>query len=511
MEKAVVLKNITKTFPGIVANDKVNLEVQKGEIHAIVGENGAGKSTLMKILTGLYQPDEGEIYIFGKKEKISSPNKAIELKIGMVHQHFMLIDRFTVLENIILGAEKKKGIAIDKKTCREIIKKLIDLYNFNLDLDAKIEDISVGHAQRVEIIKVLYRGADILVLDEPTAVLAPQEVEELFVNLRRLKEEGKTIIFISHKLDEVLNIADNITVLRRGQVIGTVCADSVTKEELAKMMVGKPVLMKLDKEPIQKSDVKLLLKNITIEKNKGNSGKNPLNNISLEIRGGEIYGIAGVEGNGQKELAEVIIGLRQDYQGEIKVCGKSIYGLSIKQVRDSGLAFIPEDRHRQGLILPMKVWENNILGFHRKKRFTKGIFLDIKEAEEFTLNNVKEFSIMVSSIHQEIEGLSGGNQQKIILSRELSQEPEVILAAQPTRGLDIGAMEFVHRQLLKKRQEGKAILLISADLEEVLSLSDRVGIIFEGEIVAEFEPEEKTLEDIGVYMLGAHKKAGESA
>ncbi|AEE92126.1 Uncharacterized ABC transporter ATP-binding protein YufO [Tepidanaerobacter acetatoxydans Re1] len=508
MEEAVVLKNITKRFPGIVANDRINLQIQKGEIHAIVGENGAGKSTLMKILAGLYQPDEGEIYIFGKKERISSPNKAIELKIGMVHQHFMLIDRFTVLENIILGAEKKKGVAIDKKTCRQTIKKLLDLYNFNLDLDAKLENISVGHAQRVEIIKVLYRGADILVLDEPTAVLAPQEVDELFVNLRRLKEEGKTIIFISHKLDEVLNIADNITVLRRGKAVGTVSADSVTKEELAKMMVGKPVLMKLDKAAAEKSDVKLSLHNIVM---KGNGGKNSLNGVSLEVCGGEIYGIVGVEGNGQKELAEAIIGLRQDYQGEIKVCGKPIHGLSIKQIRDSGVAFIPEDRHRQGLVLPMKVWENSILGFHRKDKFKKGMFIDIKKAEEFTLNNVKEFSIMISSIHQEIEGLSGGNQQKVILSRELSQEPEVILAAQPTRGLDIGAMEFVHRQLLQKRQEGKAVLLISADLEEVLSLADRVGVIFDGEIVAEFAPEEKTLEDIGVYMLGAHRKAGESA
>ncbi|WP_213974618.1 ABC transporter ATP-binding protein [Tepidanaerobacter acetatoxydans] len=508
MEEAVVLKNITKRFPGIVANDRVNLQIQKGEIHAIVGENGAGKSTLMKILAGLYQPDEGEIYIFGKKERIASPNKAIELKIGMVHQHFMLIDRFTVLENIILGAEKKKGIAIDKKTCRQTIKKLLDLYNFNLDLDAKLENISVGHAQRVEIIKVLYRGADILVLDEPTAVLAPQEVDELFVNLRRLKEEGKTIIFISHKLDEVLNIADNITVLRRGKAVGTVSADSVTKEELAKMMVGKPVLMKLDKAAAEKSDVKLSLHNIVM---KGNGGKNSLNGVSLEVCGGEIYGIVGVEGNGQKELAEAIIGLRQDYQGDIKVCGKPIHGLSIKQIRDSGVAFIPEDRHRQGLVLPMKVWENSILGFHRKDKFKKGMFIDIKKAEEFTLTNVKEFSIMISSIHQEIEGLSGGNQQKVILSRELSQEPEVILAAQPTRGLDIGAMEFVHRQLLQKRQEGKVVLLISADLEEVLSLADRVGVIFDGEIVAEFAPEEKTLEDIGVYMLGAHRKAGESA
>jgi ABC-type uncharacterized transport system ATPase subunit len=508
LQKAVVLKNITKRFPGIVANDRIDLEIQKGEIHAIVGENGAGKSTLMKVLAGLYQPDEGEIYIFGKKEKISSPNKAIELKIGMVHQHFMLIDRFTVLENIILGAEKKKGLTIDQKACRETVKKLLELYNFKLDVDAKLEDISVGHAQRVEIMKVLYRGADILVLDEPTAVLAPQEVDELFVNLRRLKEEGKTIIFISHKLDEVLSIADNITVLRRGKAVGTVPANSVTKEELARMMVGKPVLMKLDKTPAEKSEMKLSLQDVVM---KGHGDRNALNGVTLKVYGGEIYGIVGVEGNGQKELAEAIIGLQQDYDGDIKVCGKSIKGLSIKQIRHMGIAFIPEDRHRQGLVLPMKVWENNILGLHRKEEFRKITSINIKKAEDFTSRNVKGFSIMISSIHQAIEGLSGGNQQKVILSRELSQDPGVILAAQPTRGLDIGAMEFIHRQLLEKRREGKAVLLISADLEEVLSIADRVGVIFDGEIVAEFKPEETTLEDIGVYMLGAHKKAGESA
>ncbi|MGI6424267.1 MAG: ABC transporter ATP-binding protein [Tepidanaerobacteraceae bacterium] len=508
MEKAVVLKNITKRFPGVVANDRINLEVQKGEIHAIVGENGAGKSTLMKILAGLYQPDEGEIFVFGKKEEICSPSKAIELKIGMVHQHFMLVDRFTVLENIILGAEKKKGFFIDQKACRETVKKLLDLYNFKLDVDAKLEDISVGHAQRVEIMKVLYRGADILVLDEPTAVLAPQEAEELFVNLKRLKEEGKTIIFISHKLDEVLSIADNITVLRQGKAVGTVPANSVTKEELARMMIGKPVLIKLDKTPAEKGEIKLSLQDLII---KGHGGKNLLNGVTFKVYGGEIYGIVGVEGNGQKELAEVIIGLLQDYDGDIKVNGKSTKGLTIKQIRDMGVGFIPEDRHRQGLVLSMKVWENSILGLHRKEEFSKKTSINMKKAEEFSSNNVKEYSIMISSIHQAVENLSGGNQQKVILSRELSQNPSVVLAVQPTRGLDIGAMEFVHRQLLEKRLEGKAVLLISADLEEVLSISDRIGVIFDGEIVAEFTPEEITLEDIGVYMLGAHKKVGESS
>ncbi|MGB9813328.1 MAG: ABC transporter ATP-binding protein [Thermovenabulum sp.] len=507
MEKAIVLKNITKRFPGIIANDNISLEVNKGEIHAIVGENGAGKSTLMKILSGLYQPDEGEIYIFGKKERINSPSRAIELKIGMVHQHFMLVGRFSVLENIILGAERKKGFTIDWEECRRAIEELCRLYNFSVDLNAKVDEISVGMAQRVEILKVLYRGADILVLDEPTAVLAPQEVKELFLNLRRLKEEGKTIIFISHKLDEVLEIADKITVLRRGKVVGTVLPKDVNKEELAKMMVGKPVLLKLDKEEVEKGDVILSIENLLV---KDGNGRPVVENVNINIRGGEIYGIAGVEGNGQKELAEAIIGLRDVSDGDIKVLGKSIKDFSIRERRDLGVAFIPEDRHKQGLVLPMKVWENAVLGLHRKKEFYKAPSLNVKKAEKFTQDMVKEYKVSLSSINQAIEGLSGGNQQKVILGRELSQDPVFVIAAQPTRGLDIGASEFVYSQLLKLKKQGKAILLISADLDEVLSLSDRVGVMYGGKIVAEFRPEEVSLEEIGLYMLGAHKKAGEA-
>ncbi|MGB9840500.1 ABC transporter ATP-binding protein [Thermovenabulum sp.] len=508
MEKAIVLKNITKRFPGIVANDRINLEVDKGEIHAIVGENGAGKSTLMKILSGLYQPDEGEIFIFGKKERISSPNRAIELKIGMVHQHFMLVGRFSVLENIILGAERKKGFTIDWEESKKAIENLCRLYNFSVDLKAKVEDISVGMAQRVEILKVLYRGADILVLDEPTAVLAPQEVKELFVNLRRLKEEGKTIIFISHKLDEVLEIADKITVLRRGKVVGTVEPQQVNKEELARMMVGKPVLLKLDREEVEKGEVVVSLENLQV---KDRDGRPVVEGVNIKIRAGEIYGIAGVEGNGQKELAEAIIGLRRADEGDIKVLGKSVKDLSIRERRDLGIAFIPEDRHKQGLVLPMKVWENAVLGLHRKKEFYRAPSLDVKNAERFCRNVVEEYHVSLSSIRQAVEGLSGGNQQKVILGRELSQNPVFIIAAQPTRGLDIGASEFVYSQLLRLRKEGKAILLISADLDEVLSLSDRVGVMYGGKIVAEFEPQEVSLDEIGLYMLGAHEKAGEAS
>lgn len=507
MEKAVVLKGITKRFPGIVANDRIDLEVEKGEIHAIVGENGAGKSTLMKILAGIYQPDEGEIYIFGKREKINSPGRAIELKIGMVHQHFMLVDRFTVLENIILGAEKSSGIALDEKRCRKAVEELLALYNFSLNLDARVEEISVGQAQRVEILKVLYRGADILVLDEPTAVLAPQEVRELFNNLRRLKSEGKTIIFISHKLEEVLEIADRITVLRRGKVEGTAIPSQVTKEDLARMMVGKPVMMRFDKEPLDVGEVLLSIEDLVV---KESSGRPLVNGVSLKIRGGEIYGIAGIEGNGQKELAEAIIGLRTASAGRIRICGRDIAGLSIKEIRDLGVAFIPEDRHRQGLVLPMKVWENMMLGYHTKKDFLKGRSLNLKAIRGFTKNKVEEYGVRLSSIEQPIEGLSGGNQQKVILGRELSRGPKVIVASQPTRGLDVGAAEFVHKELLKMRKKGSAILFISADLEEVLSISDRVGVIYNGKITAEFRPEEVTPEDIGVYMLGGEKGAGEA-
>jgi simple sugar transport system ATP-binding protein len=508
LDFAVTLKHITKRFPGIVANRDINLEIQKGEIHAIVGENGAGKSTLMKILAGLYQPDEGEIYIFGKKQRINSPHRAIELGIGMVHQHFMLVDRFTVLENIILGAEKRKNFAVDYDMCRKTIQELMGLYNFSVDLDARVEDISVGQAQRVEILKVLYRGADILVLDEPTAVLAPQEVKELFVNLRLLKKEGKTIIFISHKLDEVLEIADRITVLRRGQVMGIMKPGEVTKEQLARMMVGKPVLMKLEKEAARPGKPLLSVENLKV---KEKDGKEVVCGVSFEVRGGEIYGIAGIEGNGQKELAEAIIGLREISGGKVRVCGSDTAGLSIRRIKDLGIAYIPEDRHRHGLVLPMKVWENAILGFQRKERFYRRPFLKVRDAMNFTEEKVKEYSIKVSSINQTVDDLSGGNQQKVILGRELSQQPSVIIASQPTRGLDIGAAEFVHKELLKKRNEGKAVLLISADLEEVLSVSDRVGVMYNGKIVAEFRPEEVTLEDVGVYMLGGEKKAGESA
>jgi simple sugar transport system ATP-binding protein len=498
------LEGITKTFPGVVANSDINITIQSGEVHAIVGENGAGKSTLMKILAGLYQPDSGHIYVRGKKQIISSPRAAINLGIGMVHQHFMLIPRFTVLENIILGAEASKSGMINFSEARKNVKELCARYNFRLDLDVPLEELSVGQRQRVEIIKVLYRGADILVLDEPTAVLAPQEVNDLFENLKKLKEQGKTVIFISHKLDEVLNIADRITVLRKGKVVGTIGRTGVTKSRLAEMMVGRPVLFKLKRPDAVPGDILLETKDLTVV-----SGDNReiLKNISIKIRGGEIYGIAGIEGNGQKELAEAFIGLQSIASGSVYIAGKRINGLDAGAIRKIGVAYISEDRHQQGLVLPMKVWENCILGSHRDKRFSSGFRLLINNILSFTREKVKEFNISLGSIFSPVKNLSGGNQQKVILARELSYEPMVIIAAQPNRGLDIGSAEFVNNLLLKARGEGRAVLLISADLEEILTLADRIGIIYNGRIVKEFIPDEVTPEEIGYYMLGGKGKA----
>lgn len=504
MALAVKLESITKRFPGVLANDNIDLEVATGEIHAIVGENGAGKSTLVKILCGLYQPDDGNILVFGQEQLISSPARAIELKIGMVHQHFMLIPRFTVLENIVLGAERRKGIMLDAMSARREVADLCQLYNFALDLDTPVKQISVGQAQRVEILKVLYRGADILVLDEPTAVLAPQEVKELFHNLSRLKDKGKTIIFISHKLDEVLAIADRVTVLRKGQVVGTTATDSVSQDDLAQMMVGRPMVQDIDKQEGTFSDMVLSIEGLTIQETENRAA---LADLSLQVRSGEIYGIAGIEGNGQKELAEAVIGLRPFATGHIFITGHDIKGLSVADVRALGVAYISEDRHRQGLVLPMKVWENMILGLQRRQFYCRPRLL-VSAAQKFCRQKVEEYSISLSSIQQEAESLSGGNQQKVILARELSQQPKVIVAAQPTRGLDIGAAEFVHQELLAKRASGCAILFISADLDEVLSIADRVGVIYNGRIVAEFMPEEVTAEELGVYMLGGQKKAG---
>lgn len=501
------LKNITKRFPGLIANDSVSLDGVAGEVHALVGENGAGKSTLMNIITGLYQQDEGEVWLKGEKLNFSGPRDAILKGIGMVHQHFMLVNRFTVVQNIILGYEGTKSGIIDFAQARKKVEELCNLYDFKLDLDKPVGELSVGHQQRVEILKVLYRGADILILDEPTAVLTPQEVEELFVNLEKLKSQGKLILFISHKLHEVLQISDRITVLRRGKVVGTVVAGETNKKQLAEMMVGRPVLFRLEKPECEVQEPVLEVRNVTI---KTGQDKQSLHNLSLTLRRGEVYGIAGVEGNGQRELVETIMGLTPYDEGSILIKGQETKGKGVQEVRKIGVGYIPEDRHHRAVVLPMTVWENAVLGMEGDEGYGVWWKLDIEAIKEFTKRKIAEFDIRLGTIESAIRNLSGGNQQKVVLARELSTDPDLIIAAQPVRGLDIGAIEFVHKQLIKARSNGKGVLMISADLEEVLSVSDRVGIMYNGEIVKEFVPGELEIEEIGCYMLGASQKVEES-
>jgi len=497
------LHGITKRFPGLTANDAIDLTVRQGEVHAICGENGAGKSTLMKILYGLYQPDEGTISVRGQEVKIAGPSKAVSLGIGMVHQHFMLIPRLTVTENIILGQEPRRGPALKLEDGIARVAELCKQYGFSLNPRAAVGELSVGEQQRVEILKVLYRGAEILILDEPTAVLVPQEVRELFVNLANLRREGKTIIFISHKLDEVLAIADRVTVIRRGKVVGTVDAAATTKAQLAEMMVGRPVLLNLDRVEVRPGEPLLEINDLTVD----TSGRAALKNVSFSVRAGEIYGIAGVEGNGQSELVEAIIGLRAMKGGDVRIDGRSIRGLTIKAIRDLGVGLIPEDRHKHGLVLPMSVAENSILGFQREKRFRRGGGLDYRGIEDFTAGLVRQFDIRLAGTDVPAHALSGGNQQKVILAREFSRSPKVLVAAQPTRGLDIGASEFVRNQILAAKRAGQAVLLVSADLEEVMSLSDRIGVIYNGEIVAELAGRAATAEELGLYMTGSRRAA----
>ena len=499
MPPVIELAGITKRFPGVLANDLMSLTVESGEIHAIVGENGAGKSTLMKILYGLYRPDAGSIAVRGRPVILEGPRRAIELGIGMVHQHFMLIPRFTVAENVILGSEPVRRGRLALEAARDRIKTLCAQYGFVLDPDAEVESLSVGEQQRVEIIKVLYRGADVLILDEPTAVLTPQEVEDLFSNLRRLRAEGKTIIFISHILDEVLEIADRITVLRRGQAVGTLPAAEATKGQIAEMMVGRPVLLHLPIPPVQPGDVRLDVEAAVVV---GARGRPVVRGVSFAVRGGEIYGIAGVEGNGQSELIEAIVGLRPLAGGSIRIMGRTIAGLDPEAIRLLGVAHIPEDRHRRGLVLPMEIWENLILGHHTREVFGRGITLNRTAIDQYARDRVQQFDVRTPSLHTPALALSGGNQQKVIVAREFAFTPKVLVAAQPTRGLDIGATEFVWRQIIEARSAGLAVVLVSAMLEEVLSLADRIGVICAGEIVAEFPRGTATPREIGLRMAG---------
>ena len=502
---AVEMRGITKAWPGVVANNNVDLEVRAGEIHALVGENGAGKTTLMNILYGLIHPDSGEILVNGKPVRISGPRDAIALGIGMVHQHFMLIPVFTVGENIMLGREPvAAGGLYDQAKARREIAELTRRYGLALDADARTGDLPVGLQQRAEIVKVLYRGANILILDEPTGVLTPQESKELFVVLRDLVKGGKTIIFISHKLKEVLDISDRITVMRRGRVVGHLITKDSNEQEIATAMVGRDVLLRVDKKPAQPRDVTFRVENLTASSDRGVPA---LKGISFELRQGEILGIAGVEGNGQSELVEVLAGTRRATGGKVWLGETDVTTFDARTERESGIAHIPEDRRGAGLVLNFSIAENMILGRERDSPFSwRHLVLVLDAIRAWATRLVKEFDIRTPSIDVPARALSGGNQQKIIVAREMASQPRVLLASQPTRGVDIGAIEFIHRRIVAERDGGAAVLLVSAELDEIRSLSDRIAVLYEGQIVS-IEPGDAPEERLGLLMTGGGSRA----
>jgi general nucleoside transport system ATP-binding protein len=496
------LRGITKRFPGIVANDSIDLDVRRGEVHALLGENGAGKSTLMNIVYGLYTPDEGEILVKGKPVVMHSPQDAIDHGIGMVHQHFMLIPVMTVAENIVLANEPKHGgVFLDHNAADRRVRELAKTFNFSIDPDAKIQNITVGQQQRVEILKALYRNADVLILDEPTAVLTPQEALDLFQILQTLVQEGMSVIFISHKLHEVREIAQRISVLRRGKKIDTVPAGA-TEQELARMMVGREVLLRVDKKPPTAGDVLLEVEDLTAVDDRDLPA---VNGVSVTVRAGEIVGIAGVDGNGQTELIEAITGLRKPTGGTIRLGGRDITQASVRDRIDSGMGHIPEDRLRHGLILEFSLAENFALHDYRTEPISKFGWLRPKRMLEIGRRLIDEFDVRGAGPTAPASALSGGNQQKLVVGREINRDPRLLIAAQPTRGLDVGAIEFLHKRIVDERDEGRAVLLISLELEEILSLSDRILVIYEGRIVGEYGPDVDA-ETLGLAMIGATRE-----
>ena len=497
---AVELRDITKTWPGVRANDHVNFTVSKGEIHALVGENGAGKSTLMNILYGLIRPDSGEIKVNGQVARIQGPRDAIALGIGMVHQHFMLIPVLTVGENVMLGREPvTTGGLYDVRRARDEIAALTRRYGLALNPDDRMGDLPVGLQQRAEIVKVLYRGADILILDEPTGVLTPQEAIELFGVLRELQRSGKTIIFISHKLKEVLDISNRITVMRRGKVVGELITSQTSEQEIARMMVGRDVLLRVDKTPAKPGPVALQVDGLTVLSDRNVPA---LRGVSFELHTGEILGVAGVEGNGQSELVEVLAGTRRASSGRIVLGGHEVTSLGARGIRQAGIAHIPEDRRGSGLVLNYSVADNLVLGRQRTKQFSwDGLILRLKSILAWARRLITEFDIRTPGAETAARALSGGNQQKIVVAREMASNPRVLLAAQPTRGVDIGAIKFIHRQIVAQRDEGAAVLLVSAELDEIRSLSDRIAVMYEGRIVS-IEPPETSEERLGLLMTG---------
>jgi ABC-type uncharacterized transport system ATPase subunit len=503
MEYIVEMSNIRKEFPGIVANDNITLQLKQGEILALLGENGAGKSTLMSILFGLYQPDQGSIKIRGQEVNIANPNVANELGIGMVHQHFKLVHNFTVTENIILGMEPKRGFAVQLKAASARVRELSEKYGLNVEPDAKIEDISVGMQQRVEILKMLYRNAEVLIFDEPTSVLTPQEIQELMKIMRNLIAEGKSIILITHKLKEIKAIADRCTVIRRGKVVGTVDVGSTSEARMAEMMVGREVTFKVPKDQRKPGPVILKISNLTVQNNRKVLG---LKNFSLEVRSGEIVGIAGVEGNGQAELVESISGLRKVESGQIFLKEKEITNLPVRDRICSGMAYIPEDRHKHGLILDYSVEDNLVLKLYNQEPYSKKGLLNRESIHQHAEEVIAEFDIRAGQgVGSSARSLSGGNQQKAIVGREIDLNPELLIAVQPTRGLDVGAIEYIHKRLVEQRDKGKAVLLVSLELDEILNLSDRIAVINSGELVGTVDASKTNENEIGLMMAGVKR------
>ncbi len=507
-ESAVELKGITKRFPGVVANRDVNIDVRRGEVHAVVGENGAGKSTLMKILYGMLRPDEGSISINGRPVNFATPSDAIAAGVGMVHQHFMLADNLTVLENVVLGSEPSKAGFLDFAAARSRIKEISDAYGLDVQPDRLVEDLGVGDRQRVEILKVLYRGAKIIILDEPTAVLVPQEVDELFENLRELKQEGLTVLFISHKLDEVLAVADRITVIRRGTTVDTVSPQGVTARQLAELMVGSELPTPETRESTVTDVDVLRVRGLGVHNAEGRA---LLEDVTFTIHRGEVLGIAGVEGNGQAELVEAVMGMRPVSSGQIQLADSDVTTWSTRARREAGIGYIPEDRHRHGLLLESPLWENRVLGHQTEKPNVKGPWVDRVGARQDTQRIVDQYDVRTPGIDVLASSLSGGNQQKLIVGREMSGSPKVLIASHPTRGVDVGAQAAIWDHIRQARHDGLAVLLISADLDELIGLSDTIKVILRGRLVADVDPAQATPEELGSAMTGAGSSDGSSA
>ena len=507
-EYAIEMLNITKEFPGIVANDDITLQLKKGEIHALLGENGAGKSTLMSVLFGLYKPEKGTILKDGQVININDPKDATKHKIGMVHQHFKLVEVFTVLDNIILGAETTKFGFLKKEDSRKKIEMLSEQYGLHVDLDALVEDITVGMQQRVEILKMLYRDNEVLIFDEPTAVLTPQEIEELLKIMKNLVSDGKSILFITHKINEILSVADRCSVLRKGKYIGTVNVAETTKEELSEMMVGRKVEFVVDKKEMVPGEVVLSVNNLLMRSK--TSTKNVVNNVSFDVRKGEIVCIAGIDGNGQSELVYGLTGLEKINGGSITLKGVDITHLPVKKRNDLGLSHIPEDRHKHGLILDFTLQDNIVLKRYFEPKFQKYGFIKRKEVHEYAETLIEKFDVRSGKGPlTTARSMSGGNQQKAIIARELDLNPDLLIAVQPTRGLDVGAIEYIHKQIVEQRNLGKAVLLVSLELDEVMNLSDRILVMYEGEIVGELNPKTTTVNELGLYIAGSKRDVKE--